>query len=114
MDNLGYGLELFDGVGGLRVRDGDQPVDSSGALPDGNTFDGPVGLREYLVANARAFLRGLAEQLLVSALGRGPQPADGPALDALLDELGPNPSLADLIVGLVRLDAFGSRRGESE
>jgi hypothetical protein len=112
MDNLGFGLESFDGVGGWRSHVDGEPIDDAGSLPDGATFEGPQGLREYLLANARAFVRGLAEQLLIYALGRGPAPADAPALDRLVDSLGPNPRLEDLIVRLVQLDAFTKRRGE--
>src|SRR6202035_2342246 len=35
MDPLGFALENFDAVGKWRTLDGEQPVDTSGVLPDG-------------------------------------------------------------------------------
>jgi hypothetical protein len=38
MDPLGFGLENFDAIGAWRTQDGKFPVDASGALPDGRSF----------------------------------------------------------------------------
>ena len=43
MDPLGFGLENFDAIGAWRTEDGKFPIDASGTLPDGRTFDGPGG-----------------------------------------------------------------------
>ena len=110
MDNLGFTLARFDGVGAWRATD----ADTRGELPDGTALADAAALRRYLEDQARTFLRGLAGQLLVFGLGRGPQPADGPALDRLIDRLGPQARLDDLVVGLVQLDAFTRRRGEGD
>ena len=45
MDPLGFGLENFDAVGAWRDEDGKFPIDASGTLPDGRTFNGPEELR---------------------------------------------------------------------
>ena len=46
MDPLGLALENFDAVGRWRDRsEAGTPIDASGALPDGTTFEGVAGLR---------------------------------------------------------------------
>jgi hypothetical protein len=71
MDPLGFGLENFDAVGAWRTMDGNFPVDASGTLPDGRTFEGPEELRRILRGDRDAFARALAAKLLTYALGRG-------------------------------------------
>ncbi|MCW8137879.1 MAG: DUF1592 domain-containing protein, partial [Planctomycetota bacterium] len=110
MDPLGFGLERFDAVGAWREQDEGLPIDDTGALPGGLTFEGVDGLRGYLRGRSRDLARALAKKLMVYGLGRGPVAADEGALDALLDALGPDPGLADLVVGVTRLDAFQKRR----
>ena len=77
MDPLGFGLENFDALGRWRTEQGDQPVDSSGVLPTGEKFSGPVELKEILLEKRRTeFLRNLSRKALGYALGREIQRAD--------------------------------------
>ncbi|MBX3468363.1 MAG: DUF1592 domain-containing protein [Planctomycetes bacterium] len=110
LDPLGFGLERFDAVGAWRDQDEGLPIDDTGTLPGGLRFEGVDGLRGYLRGRSRDLARALAKKLMVYGLGRGPVAADEGALDALLDALGPDPGLADLVVGVTRLDAFQKRR----
>jgi hypothetical protein len=87
LDPLGFGLENFDAVGAWRTHDGDTRIDASGALPDGNSFDGPAGLRAYLRSRGDDFDRCLAEKLLIYAMGRGLTPADRCAIDRIVRQL---------------------------
>ena len=80
MDPLGFGLEKFNAIGAWRTMDGKFPVDDSGVLPDGRTFNGPEQLRSLLLADRDAFARCLAEKLLTYALGRGLERYDKPAV----------------------------------
>ena len=64
------------------------PVDASGTLPDGKTFNGPDQLKEILVANRDAFTQGMAEKMMIYALGRGLEPADRPAIRAIAQQVG--------------------------
>src|SRR5204862_2292728 len=80
MDPLGFGLENFDGIGGWREEDGKFPIDASGLLPGGRTFNGPVELKALLKADSGAFVHGLTEKLLTYALGRGLERYDRPVL----------------------------------
>ena len=71
MDPLGFGLENFDGIGSWRSEDGEFPIEATGSLPDGRSFEGPAGLRKILVAERQSFVEALTEKLLTYALGRG-------------------------------------------
>ena len=52
MDPLGFALENFDAIGAWRVKDREAlaAIDSSGQLADGTVVNGPVDLREALLA----------------------------------------------------------------
>ena len=71
MDPLGFGLENFDAIGSWREKEGPTPIDATGVLPDGKTFNGPVELVEVLRSESSAFVQGLSERMLTYALGRG-------------------------------------------
>ncbi len=71
MDPLGFGLENFDPIGAWREKDGDYPIDSSGILPGGKTFQGPKALKAILKGKSKEFTRCLAEKMLTYAIGRG-------------------------------------------
>jgi hypothetical protein len=70
MDPLGFGLENYDAIGQWRATDGSFPIDASGALPNGETFQGPDGLRQILLRDQDTFARCLASKLFTYALGR--------------------------------------------
>jgi hypothetical protein len=76
MDPLGYALDNFDGIGRWRDRDGARPLDTSGVLPTGERFTGPGELKQIILKRKDAFVRNLAEQMLVYALGRELQEQD--------------------------------------
>jgi hypothetical protein len=70
MDPLGFGLENYDAIGQWRTQDGKFPIDSSGTLPNGQTFQGAAGLREILLRDQDRFARCLGSKLFTYALGR--------------------------------------------
>ena len=76
MDPLGFGLENFDAIGSWRDKDGKSPIDATGTLPNGRTFNGPVELATVLSSQKDAFAQCLTEKMLTFALGRGLEPAD--------------------------------------
>jgi hypothetical protein len=80
MDPLGFGLENFNAIGQWRDKDGNFPVDASGVLPGGQTFQGPNQLKTLLLQRRDAFIDGLSEKMLTYALGRGLERYDRPAL----------------------------------
>ncbi|MEX2262227.1 MAG: DUF1592 domain-containing protein [Bryobacteraceae bacterium] len=76
MDPIGFGLENFDWLGRWRDSENGQPIDSSGVMPSGEKFDGPVELRRILLNRKREFVRHLTGKVLGYALGRSLQDAD--------------------------------------
>jgi hypothetical protein len=71
MDPLGFGLENFDAIGAWRTQDGKFPIDSTGTLPDGRSFQGPAELKTIVKADRDAFTQCMTEKLMTYALGRG-------------------------------------------
>jgi hypothetical protein len=86
MDPLGFSLENFDAVGKWREEADGVPVDPEASLPDGTTFSGVEGLRNYLAANKEDFVRTLSAKLLAYAVGRGVEPYDQPAIRKIARE----------------------------
>ena len=81
MDQLGFALENFDGIGEWRdMYASGARVDASAELPDGTKFSGPAELRQLLVKHSDQFLTTMTEKLLTYALGRGLEAADAPAV----------------------------------
>ena len=90
MDPIGFGLENFDAGGAWREKDGAFAVDASGTFPGGAVFRGPEELRKALLARPELFVRNLTEKLMTYALGRGLEPADRSAVDAVTARLAAN------------------------
>ncbi len=84
MDPIGFSLENYDAVGKWRREFAGQPIDASGLLPDGISFDGPAGLRELLLSRPDDFVGTVTEKLLAFALGRGLEYYDMPSVRAIV------------------------------
>jgi Protein of unknown function (DUF1592)/Protein of unknown function (DUF1588)/Protein of unknown function (DUF1585) len=110
MDAIGFGLENFDPVGRWRDRDSTQPIDAKGALPTGETFDGPIELVAILNQRKADFGRCLTEKLLTYALGRGVEWYDKCAVDDILARLKTDDRFATLILAIVESAPFQMRR----
>jgi mono/diheme cytochrome c family protein len=76
MDPLGFALENFDVLGTWRDELHGQRIDAAGVLPDGVRVDGPIGLKDALLARQDEFVRTFAARLLAFAVGRPMLPAD--------------------------------------
>ncbi len=70
VDPIGFGLENFDAIGRWRSEEGGKPIDASGVLPGGESFDGPAGLKAVLLRERERFARTVSEAMLRFALGR--------------------------------------------
>ncbi len=91
MDPIGLGLENFDWMGRWRDKDADgSPVDASGSLPSGETFNGPVELRNVLMKRKEDFTRQITSKVLGYALGRGLQDGDQCTIQKLMDTMEKN------------------------
>ncbi|HEX7085584.1 MAG TPA: DUF1592 domain-containing protein [Vicinamibacterales bacterium] len=112
MDPLGFGLENFDPIGRWRERDGEFPIDATGNLPDGRTFQGPAGLREILSTEEEAFAKALTSKLLTYALGRGLEPYDRRTVRMIARRLPHHEyRFSGLVLEIVNSVPFRMRRG---
>ena len=87
MDPLGFGLENYDAVGAWRTMDGKFPIEPSGTLPGGQSFEGSKGLKEVLKTKSDAFVNNVTEKLLTYSLGRGLERFDRPTVDAITQKV---------------------------
>ncbi|HZT41972.1 MAG TPA: DUF1592 domain-containing protein [Chthonomonadaceae bacterium] len=115
MDPIGFGLENYNAIGKWRATDGNLPIDSSGTLPDGRSFQGPAQLKAILLGKKDLFVRCLAEKLLSYGLGRDILPTDRPFLDAIVRKTAQSDyRFSALITAIVQSGPFRMRRGEGE
>jgi hypothetical protein len=114
MDPPGFALESFDAVGRQRVVDERfEPIDASGMLPDGTKFVGPSGLRQAILRNPERFVATFTEKLFVYALGRGLEPADMPAVRAIVREAGARDyRFSSIVLGVANSIPFQNRRSQ--
>jgi hypothetical protein len=117
MDPIGFGLENYDAIGAWRERDvNNEVIDSSGKLPDGSTFNGAAGLKDYLKSRSDQFCRCLTDRMLTFALGRGMEPYDRPMEEQIVAGLkDQNYKFSALVMQIVESDAFqkrGAQRGD--
>ncbi len=112
IDPAGFALENFDAIG--RWRDVDEsynPIDASGQLPDGSTFNGVRELRASLAADPERFAHTVTERLMIYALGRGVEAYDMPAIRRILrDAAAGGYRMQAIVVGIVRSYPFQYRR----
>jgi hypothetical protein len=102
MDPLGLGLENFDPTGRWRTTYGKAPVDASGVMADGRTFEGPGQLKHLLLTEKEKIARNLSSKMLSYALGRSILFTDEPALQRLETTLlqnnfNPEPFIIELV-----------------
>jgi hypothetical protein len=111
MDPLGFALENFDAIGKWRDRGEDQlPIDASALLPDGTAIEGPLGLRQLVLARREEFVMTVAEKMLTYALGRGVAYYDRPALRRIVREAAASGyTWSDIVLGIVRSTPFQMR-----
>jgi hypothetical protein len=113
LDPIGFGLESYDAVGAWRDKDGDVPIDTSGVLPDGRSFQGARDLKQILRGQSEAFARNLSGKMLTFALGRGLEPYDRRVVDDIVRKMEQNNyRFSTLILEIVKSKPFQMRSGE--
>jgi hypothetical protein len=85
MDPLGFGFENYDATGAWRESEVGKEIDSSGKLPNGKTFAGPIELKDILLDRKEDFAKTLATQMMIYALGRGPISSDKCVVEASIE-----------------------------
>ena len=115
MDPLGFALENFDAVGRWRARgESGEPIDASGVLPDGTSFEGPTGMRHALLRDPERFVATVAEKLLTYALGRNLESYDMPAVRAIVrGAAADDHRFSSLVLGIVQSTPFQMRMPRS-
>ena len=105
IDPLGFAMQRYDDRGSF-IRDPftasskdknrknkgqeplSRPIDTSGRLPSGESFDDYQGLKKILVTTQRERVtRNVVRRTLAYALCRKLEAADGPAVDEIVDQL---------------------------
>jgi hypothetical protein len=113
MDPLGFGLENYNAIGKWRTEDGKFPVDSSGTLPNGKSFQTPDQMRALLMAALPQFSRCLTEKMLTYALGRGLHPYDRRTVDGINRDMAASGyHFQSLIFEIVHSAPFQMGRGD--
>lgn len=110
MDPVGFSLENFDAVGRWRLFDREQPVDSTGALPDGTKVSSLEELEAGILERPEMFVSTLTGKLLTFALGRGVEFHDAPAIRKVVREAADNDyRFSSLIQAIVTSTPFQMR-----
>ncbi len=111
MDPLGFALENFDAIGRFRTTSGSGKIDTSGVLPDGAKFSGPVELRALLVSRGDEVVSATTRKLMTYALGRGIEYNDMPAVRSIVRAAAPGDyRWSSIIMGIVKSVPFQMRR----
>ena len=111
MDPLGFALENFDATGGWRNTENGATVNSSAVLPDGTQFQGPAGLRRFLVSQHRQFVTAMTKKLLAYALGRRVEYYDLPTVRSVVRDAASNEYQPSAIISaIVNSPAFRMRQ----
>jgi hypothetical protein len=115
IDPAGFALENFDAIGRWRLVDeSTNPIDASGALPDGTKFDGVIGLRDALTRRPERFVNTVTEKMLTYALGRGLESYDMPATRRIVkDAARDNYRMHAIVMGIVNSYPFLNRQAET-
>jgi hypothetical protein len=115
MDPIGFSLENFDAVGAWRTNDNGYAIEAAGQLYDGTKVDGPVSLRNALLARSDLFVRGFTVKLLTYALGRGVEYYDMPAVRGIDREAARNNNrFSAIVTGIVKSTPFQMSRAPEE
>ena len=113
MDPLGLALENFDGVGRWRDRDrfAEEAIDASGVLPDGRAINGPVDLRNALIADPEQFVQTVTTKLLIYATGRPMEWHDMPVIRGIVHRAASDEyRFATLLTEVVKSPLFRMKR----
>jgi hypothetical protein len=111
MDPIGLSMENFDAIGRWRTKgENGAPIDATGGLPSGATFEGVTGLKQALLGRPDRFVGAVTEKLLTFALGRGIEPYDGPAVRAILrDSKADRYRFETVVLNIVKSTPFQMR-----
>jgi cytochrome c553 len=110
MDPFGFALESFDVIGRHRTHDEGGEIDASAKLPNGDSFSGPQGLKQYLLSHPDRFVNSVVSRLLTYALGRELDMRDQPTVREIMREAAPGYRAQDLALAIVNSAPFRMRQ----
>lgn len=114
MDPLGFGFENFNPVGRWREKDGKNPIDSSGVLPSGARFRGPIELVGILKRRKSDFAQCFTKKMLTFALGRGLEDYDMCTVDEIVKRAAKDDyRFVTIVTEIVKSKPFLMRRGDN-
>jgi len=87
LDPNGFALQNFDALGRWRDEEAGKPVDSSGVMPNGRKFNGPVELKQVLLERKDEFVKNLCVRMLSYALGRKLEYYDEAEVQRIFDQV---------------------------
>ena len=109
IDPYGLALENFTAIGAWRDFDEDAnaAIDARTELTGGRSVDGPVALREALLARDDQFVQALTEKLMMYAIGRELEYYDMPQVRAVVRAAkAQDYRFSALVAGIVQSNAF--------
>lgn len=116
LDPFGVALENYDAIGrwrerqtgeGLKGDDKSPPLDVSGMLPSGRSFDNVQQYKQALLAEKERFVRGFSQKLLTYALGRSVGATDRTTVDGIVAKAEDDGyRMQSLIQAVVASEAF--------
>ena len=115
IDPAGFALEFYDPIGGFRTRypgrrNSGPPVDGSGRLPTGESFEDERGLKKLLVSRKKRFAEAVAEKLMTYATGRSMTFRDTAEIKRIAKaNAAAGYGLRDLIIGVATSETFHQR-----
>jgi hypothetical protein len=113
MDPIGFALDNLDADGKWRAKQGGEggtPIDSAVTLYDGQTVNGPVGLRQALLRYSPQFVAMMVEKLMTFGLGRGVESTDMPAVRTIVRDVGASSNrFSAIVLGVVNSPQFQMR-----
>ena len=113
MDPIGFALDNLDADGKWRAKQGGEggtPIDAAVTLYDGQTVNGPVGLRQALLRYSPQFVAMMVEKLMTFGLGRGVEYTDMPAVRGIVTDVGKdNHRFSAIVLGVVGSPQFQMR-----
>lgn len=114
MDQYGFSLENFDGVGKFRTTENGLPIDNRALLPEGESFAGLSGLSDTLTKSAKLDAC-LSKRLLTYAIGRQMTTADACVINKVAGSPAQRLSeqkMSDVLLRVITSDSFTKIRGE--
>jgi hypothetical protein len=114
MDPLGLAFENYNALGQWRESENGKPIETSGKLITGETFQTADDLVKILATSRKRDVhRAMVEKVMIYALGRGLEYYDRPELERMVTAIeSKNATLRAVIDEVIASTAFQNRRGD--